>query len=50
MPIPLIGIAIGALVGKSSNKTKDDFQAVRGPKRKDGTQGKPYIRGRAKKK
>jgi hypothetical protein len=44
MPLPLIPLAIGALFGKSGSKTKDDFQAVKGRKKKDGTTGKAYIR------
>ena len=44
MPIPLIPIAIGALLGSAGNKKKEDFQAVKGRKRKDGTTGKAYVR------
>jgi len=51
MPIPLIPIAIGALVGsKATKKNKNDFQAVKGRKKKDGTTGKAYIRRKPKKK
>jgi len=50
MPIPLIPIAIGALWGSAGNKKKDDFQAVKGRKKKDGTTGKAYVRKKAKKK
>jgi hypothetical protein len=52
MPIPLIPIAIGALLGSmgSEKKDKKDFQAVKGRKKKDGTTGKAYVRKKAKKK
>lgn len=44
MPLPLVALAVGALFGKSTNKSKSDFQAVKGRKKKDGTRGKAYIR------
>jgi hypothetical protein len=45
MPIPLLPLALGALFGgAASKKTKDDFQAVRGRKKKDGSTGKAYVR------
>lgn len=49
MPLPLIPIAIGALFGRATKKKqgKEQFQAVRGRKRNDGTTGKPYIRKKA---
>lgn len=50
MPIPLIPIAIGALVGGAGKKEKKDFQAVKGHKKKDGTTGKAYVRKKSKKK
>ena len=51
MPIPLIPLAIGALLGgAASKKDKKDFQAVKGRKKKDGTTGKAYVRKKAKKK
>jgi hypothetical protein len=51
MPLPLIGLAIGALLGSSAKKKgKDQFQAVKGRKKKDGTTGKAYLRKRAKSK
>jgi hypothetical protein len=49
MPIPLAPLAIAALFGAAtSKKGKEDFQAVRGRKKKDGTTGKAHIRKRAK--
>lgn len=47
MPI-LIPLAIGALFGKTKGAKKDDFQAVKGRKKKDGTTGKPYVRKKRK--
>jgi hypothetical protein len=44
MPIPIAALALGALLGKSGNKDKDDFQAVKGRKKKDGTTSKAYVR------
>jgi hypothetical protein len=44
MPLPLIPIALGALFGAAAKKGKDDFQAVKGRKKKDGTTGKAFIR------
>jgi hypothetical protein len=49
MPLPLISLAIGALLGGAGSKGKKDFQAVKGRKKKDGTTGKAYIRKKAKK-
>jgi hypothetical protein len=49
MPIPLIPLAIAALFGSAATKKgKEDFQAVKGRKKKDGTTGKAHIRKRAK--
>lgn len=49
MPIPLLPLAIGALLGGAATKKGEkDFQAVRGRKKKDGTTGKAYIRKKAK--
>lgn len=50
MPLPLIPIAIGALFGKAATKKegKEQFQAVKGRKRKDGTVGKAYLRRKPK--
>lgn len=48
MPIPLVPLAIGALLGSAGNKSKKDFQAVKGRKKKDGTTGKAYIRKKPK--
>jgi hypothetical protein len=50
MPLPLIPLAIGALFGKAATKKqgKEQFQAVKGRKHKDGTIGKAYIRKKAK--
>jgi hypothetical protein len=51
MPVPIIPIVVGALLGKDSGKSdKNDFQAVKGRKKKDGTVGKPFIRKKAKSK
>lgn len=51
MPLPLIPLAIGALVGgAATKKDKKDFQAVKGRKKKDGTTGKAYVRKKPKKK
>ena len=52
MPLPLIPLAIGALLGKAATKKtgKKDLQAVKGRKKKDGTTGKAYIRTKPKKK
>jgi hypothetical protein len=49
MPLPLIPLAIGALMGKTATKKegKEQFQAVKGRKHKDGTTGKPHIRKKA---
>jgi hypothetical protein len=44
MPIPLLPLAIGALFGSAGNKSKKDFQAVKGRKKKDGSTGKAYVR------
>jgi len=44
MPLPLIPLAIGALLGSAGNKKKADFQAVKGRKKKDGMIGKAYVR------
>ena len=53
MPI-FIPAAIGALIGRASTKKKksdkDDFVAVRGRKRADGSTGDPHIRRKRKKK
>jgi hypothetical protein len=48
MPLPLAFVA-GALLGASTRKTKKDFQAVKGRKKKNGTTGKAYIRKKPKK-
>jgi hypothetical protein len=50
MPIPLIPLAIGALMGSAATekKGKEQFQAVKGRKHKDGTTGKAFIRKKAK--
>ena len=50
MQSALLPIAIGALLGKTTNKKagKEQFQAVKGRKKKDGTTGKAYIRKKAK--
>jgi hypothetical protein len=50
MPRPIVPLALGALLGKAASKSKDDFQAVKGRKKKDGTTGKAYVRKKAKKK
>ena len=51
MPLPLIPLAIGALVGgAATKKDKKEFQAVKGRKKKDGTAGKAYVRKKPKKK
>ena len=50
MPLPIVPIALGALLGSAGNKSKKDFQAVKGRKKKDGTTGKAYVRKKAKKK
>ena len=51
MPIPPIPLAIGALLGGTAvKKGKDQFQAVKGRKHKDGTTGKAFIRKKAKRK
>jgi hypothetical protein len=50
MPFHLLPLALGALAGRAGNKKKQDFQAVKGRKRKDGTTGKAYVRRKAKKK
>jgi hypothetical protein len=45
MPIPLVPLALGALFGgAATRKGKEDFQAVKGRKKKDGTTGKAYLR------
>jgi hypothetical protein len=50
MPLPLIPLSIGALLGGAATKKgKGDFQAVKGRRKKDGTTGKAYIRKKAKK-
>jgi hypothetical protein len=50
MPIPLLPLALGALVGAAAGKKdKSDFQVVKGRKKKDGTTGNPYIRRKPKK-
>jgi hypothetical protein len=45
MPMPLIPIAIGALLGHAvtDKEGKHKFQAVNGRKKKDGSTGKAYI-------
>jgi len=43
MPIP-VALAIGALFGAASKKGREDFEAVKGRKKKDGTTGKAYLR------
>jgi hypothetical protein len=50
MPLPLIPLALGALMGKASTKKegKEQYQAVKGKKHKDGTTGKAFIRRRPK--
>jgi hypothetical protein len=50
MPLPLLPLAIGALFGKAATKKegKEQFQAVKGRKRRDGTTGKAYLRKKAK--
>jgi len=52
MPGPLIPLVLGILVGKSAKKSKaqekEQFQAVKGRKRKDGTIGKAYVRTKPK--
>ena len=52
VPGPLIPLVLGILAGKSANKTKaeekEQFQAVKGRKRKDGTIGKAYVRTKPK--
>jgi hypothetical protein len=51
MPIPLIPLALGALFGATAGKKgKEQFQAVKGRKKKDGTTGKAYIRKKSKSK
>jgi hypothetical protein len=51
MPLPLIPLAIGALFGAARKKQgKEQFQAVKGRKRKDGTTGPPHIRKKARSK
>ena len=45
MPLPLVPLVIGALFGgAASKKGKEDFQAVKGRKKKDGATGKAYVR------
>ncbi|MGD0496993.1 MAG: hypothetical protein ABSC23_01010 [Bryobacteraceae bacterium] len=34
MPIPLLSLAFGALFGSAGNKSKEDFQAVKGRKKR----------------
>jgi len=46
VPIPLVPLAIGALFGAASKKGKEDYQAVKGRKKKDGTTGRAYMRKR----
>jgi len=49
MPIPIIAMGIAALLGgAATQKTKKDFQAVKGRKKKDGTTGKAFIRKKSK--
>jgi hypothetical protein len=50
MPFPLISLAVGALFGSATKKSKgkEQFQAVKGRKKKDGTTGKAYLRKKAK--
>jgi hypothetical protein len=49
MPLPLVPLAIAALFGSAaSKKGKQDFQAVKGRKKKDGTTSKAYVRRKAK--
>jgi hypothetical protein len=50
MPLPLLPLAIGALFGNASKKKegKEQFQAVKGRKKKDGSTGKAFIRKKAK--
>jgi len=50
MPIPLISLAIGALLGNTGKKKADksQFVAVKGRKRKDGSLGKATIRRKPK--
>jgi hypothetical protein len=46
MPLPIIPLVLGALIGGAAAKSdaKSGLQAVKGRKKKDGTTGKPYIR------
>ncbi|MBZ5725295.1 MAG: hypothetical protein LAP87_09885 [Acidobacteriia bacterium] len=49
MPFPLLPLAIGALFGSAATKKeKEDFQAVKGRKKKNGTTGKAYVRKKAR--
>jgi hypothetical protein len=49
MPFPLIALAVGALAGrKTKEESKKDFIAVKGKKRKDGSESKPHIRTKTK--
>jgi hypothetical protein len=49
MPIPIIAAAIGALFGNKTKKSKkEDFVAVKGRKRKDGSEGPITIRRKPK--
>jgi hypothetical protein len=49
MPLPFIAAAVGALMGNATKKPKgkEQFVAVKGRKRKDGTTGKAHIRKKA---
>jgi hypothetical protein len=47
MPIPVL-LAIGTLLGRASKEGKEDFQAINGRKKKDGTTGKAYLKKKSK--
>jgi hypothetical protein len=47
MPAPLIPLVLGALFG-SKKEGKEQFVAVKGRKRKDGSTGKASIRRKPK--
>jgi hypothetical protein len=50
MPIPLLPLALGALVGAAAGKKdKSDFQVVKSHKTKRGKTVKAYIRRKPKK-
>jgi hypothetical protein len=44
MPLPLLPLLAGALMGKSSTKKAEKRVAVNGRMKKDGTRGKAFTR------